>query len=153
MMQSKVRDTDELLELLEREGAAYQLLLTLSQRQTSVFEQYGAKGLMDLIAQKQDVIGRISELDRSLQQYIAHWDEVGRALPAPMRVAVSAAADEIAGLIRRIIQSEKKAEQLVVAARDRLSGQARSVSGGLKAERAYQRPQLAPTGGILDREE
>jgi len=152
MKQSKRRDAGELIDLLDRALSAYELLLSLSQGQAAAFAKGGAAGLLKVIARKQEVIGAISALDDALRPYTSQWEQTSRALPEPARRAVSAAAADLSDLIHRIIESEKSVERLVAAARDRLAGKARSVAGGLKAEKAYRRGELARTGGILDGE-
>ena len=146
------RDVAELLRLLERERQAYELLLSLSRGQRSAFTDAGARGLMKVIAKKQEVMTLIRSLDEELEPYTSHWDATREALPEGARRAVSAVAEAVSGLIREILESERGIECMVTQARDRVGQTAKTVAGGLKAARAYRRPQLAQAGGILDGE-
>lgn len=152
MKHVKTRDAAELVSLLESEREAYQLLLSLSLGQASAFTDAGARGLMKVIAKKQEVITRIRALDEELMPYTSNWDATRRVLPGPIRRVVSIIAGAVAELIGQILESERAVEDLVTAARDQTGKTARTVAGGLKAARAYGRPELAEAGGILDGE-
>lgn len=152
MNHTKTRDVAELVSLLESELEAYQLLLSLSVGQAAAFTDAGARGLMKVIAKKQEVITRIRMIDEELLPYTSNWDATRRVLPGPIRRVVSNIATAVADLIGQIIESEHAIEGLVAAARDRAGRTARTVAGGLKAARAYRLGELAEAGGILDGE-
>lgn len=152
MNHTKTRDAAELVALLESEREAYQLLLSLSVGQPTAFTDAGARGLMKVIAKKQEVITRIQVLDEELLPYTSTWNATRSLLPGPIRHVVSSIATEVADLIGRIMESERAIDDLVTAARDRAGKTAKTVAGGLKATRAYGLGELAQAGGILDGE-
>ncbi|MCD6405411.1 MAG: hypothetical protein J7M19_06260 [Planctomycetes bacterium] len=151
-MVRKTRDFKELLGLLEGQRSAQVLLLSLSKCQRGVFEKSGAKGLMKVIARKQQVINRLEALDGRLVPYTSRWGATLRALPAPARREVAALVDDIQAAIRETMESERNIEEVVVVTRNALSGKIRTIKGGLAASKAYTKPALATAGRFLDGE-
>lgn len=151
-MGRKTRDFKELLTLLEEQRSAQALLLALSKCQHGVFEKGGARGLMKIIARKQQVINRLASLDARLAHYTSQWEATLQALPSPARREVAVLIDDIQAMIRKTVESEKNIEELVTAARNVLSGKIRTINGGLTASKAYTKPALASAGRFLDGE-
>ena len=147
------RDCGELVEILHEECVAYRALLTLSRAQKGAFDEGGTAALTKIIARKQEVINRLENLDGRLRPYTSQWHATIEALPGQAKRLVEGSLSDISTLLHEIIGSEKEIEETVTAARDRIAGEARSISGGLKAAMAYRRGELAATGSLLDREE
>lgn len=143
-------DYSELALLLEQQAEAYRLLLSLSQGQKAAFEEGGSRAVMKIVARKQEVINRLEAIDRDLRPYTSRWRSVLSLLPAPARSGVDELVNEIAGLIGRVIESERQMEAILAAAVKEAAGRCRSVSSGLKVARAYGGAALAPAGRIVD---
>jgi len=146
------RPETELIDLLEEQRDAYELLLSLSKGQLGAFEEGGAGALMKVLARKQEVINRLSKTQRRLRPCTSRWEETVSALGEEERREVSGLVDETASIIAGVLRSEEEAESAVEASRDALSSRMRGVSDGLAAARAYARPAASSSGRIIDRE-
>lgn len=145
------RDFSELVELLSLEKLAYELLISMSSGQTGVFEKKGARGLMKVIAKKQETIAGLRVIDERLAEYTRDWQATLAALPAEARAEVSDLVDEIGELVHRLLEGERALRSTVADARRSAGRRMREVSEGLTAVKAYGGAPVA-AGRYLDRE-
>lgn len=150
MTVAAARDCGELLELLGRQCAAYEMFLGLSKAQPRVFEAGGVQALMKLISKKHEIICQLRVTDRALEPYTQRWEATESAMPSPIRREVANCVERIAELIGMLKESESAIRDLVARARDGLSESLRKVSGGRRVAKAYSGAPRARAGRIVD---
>ena len=151
-MIEKRRDFAELIELLAKQREAYRLLLALSCAQPRVLEEAGARGILKIVARKEDVLAELETIRRSLEPYTDEWEEMLKALPEPARGQIEAVVGETAEILAALKESEKAAYMLVESQRNSLASKTSSIKGGLTAVKAYAAHGTSVNGRYLDGE-
>lgn len=145
------RDFADLASLLAAQRDAYGLLLSISASQHAAFARGGLRALAKVMARKQAAIDCLGRLECKLAPYTSQWQTTLSALPSLARREVQVLVDEIAALLRAVLQNETLIAQSVREERDKKAAKMREIGPAKCAARAYE-GALAETGRFLDRE-
>lgn len=136
--------TDAALELLDRQLVAYQELEALARRQPDLIAADDGDGLLALLAERQVVIERLTELNHQLGPVRAVWHELTPALSEAQRTRCRQTLDEIAALAEAIADRDSADRSALERRRAEVASELSSLSAGRGAVAAYRPSQPRP---------
>lgn len=126
-----------LLRLVEEKLSLCRRLDALSKGQRSLIEQGDADGLLALLAERQDVLGRLRALQEALAPYRARWETLMQALPAQEAASIRQRIDALAQLVRDILRRDDEDRRALDARRSEVMASLKSLGAGRSAVAAY----------------
>lgn len=126
-----------LLSLLDEQRVVYYQLREFSQKQSELVEQGDADHLMQLLAQRQQLIDRLSALNQQLEPFKKDWPRLWSELDEPTRRSVDQRVNEVQALLDGILKQDDHDRKALIQRRDNLSSGLKQVSQGQKVNRAY----------------
>lgn len=143
----RTKELQNLLEYFGREQACYTSLLDLSRRQQAFIEQGDVDQLLAVLAQKQQILARIAEVESHLQPYKRRWPELRGELSEDDRGVVDAALSVVEELLAELIALERRCEQELVGRIDEVRAdidavaRAQGVNGAYAARKESNAPR------------
>ncbi len=116
-------------------------LLAMARRQVELVEDGDYAGLLELLARKQRLLGRLDQLSQSHPDLWQQWREWRDRLAESEREACERALQESEELLAEALAEERTGADLLAARRDETQRQLEAVTQGLRASQAY-RPDL-----------
>ena len=110
----KTKELQDLLEYLGREQACYTSLLDLSRQQKYLIEEGDIDQLLATLGQKQQILGRVAEIEGKLRTYKDRWNELRQTMSADDRSMIDLALSTVEDLLAELIGMEQECEQLLV---------------------------------------
>lgn len=125
------------LQLFNTRREYFRLLLNLSRKQASCIhgEQYSE--LLEILGQKQRILGSLDELSRTRQRQIHEWTTARDQLDPTMRSACEEVLAECESLLADLLSEESTSTTHLTTRRDRTRQQLQAVSQGTHAHAAY----------------
>ena len=141
-------DVPVLIELLDRQCQLYEQLASLSRRQTDVIEAGLAGGdhpgtdaaeqLLRLLAQRQQLIDRVTAVHERLAPYRADWQALWRDLSSTDRCRVGPLVSRAEQLLAGVIEQDSRDQHKLLEAQARTGGELLRVAAVGKAINAYK---------------
>lgn len=145
-------DVPALVELLDSQCQLYEQLASLSGRQTDVIasgfagdeaETDSSEQLLRLLAQRQQLIDRISAVHERLAPYRADWDALWGDLSAADRCRIGPLVSRVEQLLAGVIEQDSQDQRTLREAQTRTGGELRKTAVAGKAVNAYK-PVTSP---------
>lgn len=131
-------DVRELLELFGQEQACYTALTDLSRRQKDVIESGEIDILLEILAQKQDVLERVGAIERQLSPYKGQWPLLRTQFDENDRQVLDMALATVEELLAALIAMERESEQLLGQKRDQSRRDFQKTERGAAAHQVYR---------------
>lgn len=109
----------------------------LSREQSEIVRQSDADALLKVLAERQSIVDRVSELNEQLQPFRARWEEFLAALDGPCRGRVERLVEELAALVAGVTGRDETDRAVLERRRSALSDEIKTVSRGQGAVAAY----------------
>ncbi len=126
-----------LLQIVEEKLSLCRRLDALSKGQRSLIERGDADGLLALLAERQDLLGRLRALQEAMAPYRARWESLMGSLPAEEANAIRQRIDALAQLVRDILQRDDSDRRALDARRSAVMESLKSLGAGKNAVAAY----------------
>lgn len=104
---------ETLVRLLDEQIDLYGTLDELSKKQHSVVETDDTDALLRILAERQDVITRITELAKALDPFRADWDANVNSLPDAERTRIRGRLDELAVVMEQIARRDEHDRDII----------------------------------------
>jgi hypothetical protein len=139
-------DPNELITLLERQRGLYLNLRELSDKQRSMIAGDRPELLLQILRERQDLVGSLVRLNEQLAPFRRHWDATYAALPDDRRQQASTLLHEINGLLRVILRTDQEDGALLAARKQAVAADLAATTGGRVANAAYARHAAGRAG-------
>ena len=126
-----------LLSLLQEQRAVYQHLREFSQKQSELVQQGDADRLLQLLAQRQQLIDQLAALNTQLEPFKKDWPRLWSELDEPARRSVDRLVQEVQGVLDGILQQDDQDRQVLARQRENMSTNMQQLNHGAKVNRAY----------------
>lgn len=137
------RTTETLARLVLQKRRLLEQLVVLSRRQEQLVEEGEISGLLQVLANKQQLITGLGVVEQGLDAF-RDDDPDTRPWPSPAdRERCQADADACNTLLRETLEAERRHEALLSARRDDLAARLRMAQSAHAASTAYK-PHLSP---------
>lgn len=110
----KTKELQDLLEYFGREQACYTSLLDLSRQQKQLIEEGDIDQLLTTLGHKQQILGRVAEIEAKLRPYKDRWSELRQTMSADDRSMIDLALSTVEDLLAELISTEQDCEKLLV---------------------------------------
>ena len=130
-------DPQRLLTLLGEQRGLYQRLRELSERQRTLITGDRPEMLLNILRERQSLVGGLARLNEQLAPFRRNWDGVYAALPEPLREQANQLLQEINGLLRVILRTDQEDTSILAARKHAVGEQIGQMSGGRSANTAY----------------
>ncbi|MDY0167532.1 MAG: hypothetical protein RBS80_13380 [Thermoguttaceae bacterium] len=141
-------ETDILLELICSKRTCLEQLQAMGRRQMELIESDQMSALLDLLAQKQQTIAELQQIERGLDPF---RDQAPEARRWRNEEARRRCADELSaceGLLAGIIDGEKASERALVLRRDEAATRLQGMHRAGRARASYISPPAATASQI-----
>jgi hypothetical protein len=135
-----------IIDLLARQRDLYQKLRELSERQRTMISGDRPDLLLNILRERQGLVTSLAQLNEEMGPYRRNWDTSYNALPDNYRQQASGLLQEINGLLRVILQTDREDTALLSARKQAVAGDIAEISGGQVANAAYAK-QATGAGG------
>ena len=137
MMQS----TDKLSKLIANKHEVLVQLRSIGARQTSLVDNGDVTSLLKLLAAKQQLIGRLQQLERELKPYYATDPEQRVWHSSEARASCAKQANECNAILEEIVRMEKVGAERMSERKDEVAQQLQQVHAAAHVRSAYQAQQ------------
>lgn len=137
--------------LLEQRGC-YEEMLGLAEGQRDVLMADEAEPLLELARRKQRVMDRLDAIGKRMAASRERWPSVREKASAALRAEVDRRADEVEGMLTRLLALEEEAARMAGALRDETLGRLKKQVETQKLRDAY-RPKGAGGPQMFDSKE
>jgi hypothetical protein len=118
-------------------------LLKLSIQQQALIDQDDYPGLLDVLGEKQRLLGQLDQYTKQLPTLWEQWKSERDQLPTEQRETCDEILSESEAVLSKLLENEDTSTQSMVDRRDRTKQQVQSLNQGEKVGDAY-RDSLAP---------
>ena len=146
----RLPDADErsgrLIELLEEQRGCYQELKGLAERQRRLITDQDPEALLKLLAERQGLVDRLSELNKALQPFRQEWANTYTQMKSERRQHVQQVLDDINMLLGSILVTDAEDSRLLAASKEGVRRQITETVTGRMANSAYATQAYQATG-------
>jgi len=140
----------KLIQLLTQQQLLYRQLLQLAQKQRSLVDGSDPEMLLKVLAGRQRLIDRLTEVDRELQPLRADWQQVARSLPAEQRAQAQNLVESVKEILADILTRDEQDTKALAGCRNEVAGQIATASQGKRMNQAYAQAAAAPASRYFD---
>lgn len=127
----------KVIQLLDQQHLLYQQLNELARKQTDMVAGGDSEMLLRILAGRQRLIDRITQIDRELEPYRAEWARISESMaPAERQKAQELVAD-VQKLLGEILDRDKRDTEMLSGQKQQVSSQIQSASVGRRMNKAY----------------
>ena len=137
MNQADPRDARRLTELLTQQRDVYQQLRELATAQSAAIHDDQPETLLHILAQRQQLITQLTDLNAQLEPFRSRWDALREQLSAGERLRVSELVDEVQMLLGKILEQDEVDSDTLKTRSQEVRGQAAGVAVGRQVNAAY----------------
>jgi hypothetical protein len=134
---------NEILKVLKERRTHCRELLDLSRRQSRIIEANDYTSLLNILGQKQRLLGRLDDLKRRHPELGRQWETLRDAGPEPIRRECDEVISEIEAILAELMQTEKDGADELSQRRDATRRQLESIAQGIHINETY-RDNVAP---------
>ena len=133
-----------LIDMLARQRDLYKKLRELSEKQRTMISGDRPDLLLNILRERQGLVTSLAQLNDEMGPYRRNWDAAYNALPEQYRDQASDLLQEINGLLRVILQTDREDSALLSARKQAVATSIADVSGGQLANAAYAKQATGP---------
>lgn len=126
-----------LIELLVQQRGVYEELGGLSEQQGALVEAGDAEPLLNLLAQRQTLIDRLTQLNGRIEPYKQNWPALWSQLDATTQTHVQSLITQVQSLLDDIVARDERDRAALHAQRERVAGELGGARRGSAVHRAY----------------
>jgi len=130
--------------ILREQETLYTSLETLSKGQAKLIDAGDASKLLDVLAQREELLSRLGESSEELAPFRRSWPTLMAAIKAPQRTEFTDRIDAIARTIERVNESDEADRAALDARRLEVADRLRGVARCKSALSAYGKPRTGP---------
>ncbi len=148
---SEAIDAQRLMELLTQQRDLYRRLRQLADQQRGLISGDQPEKLLDLLRERQNLVGRLAQLNMQLAPYRRNWGGTYGSLPEDLRNQAGVILEEINKTLQVILKADREDGALLSVKKQMIAAEANSVTGGRTANAAYakqNRTRGNPTADI-----
>lgn len=138
-------ETDILFELIRSKRSCLEQLQVMGRRQIELIESDRMSALLDLLAQKQQTLMELQQIERGLDPFRNQPPELRRWRNEEARRRCAAEMDVCEALLAEIIDREKAGEQALLLRRDEAAARLQEMHRAGRAQASYN---SSPAGTI-----
>lgn len=127
----------DLIELLGEQRDIYAQLQELSEKQATLVENGDAESLLTLLAERQTLIDKLTQLNGRVEPYKQNWPTLWSQLDAPAQRRVQGLIDQVQSLLDRIVTQDERDRAVLSEQRERIGAQITHASKGAAVNQAY----------------
>lgn len=142
--------SDQVIELMSRQRALYQQLRELAMKQTELVDGKNPEMLLKVLAARQRLIDRLTDIDRQLQPIRADWEAIAAAMTEAQRREVQRLVDSVQKILGEIIHRDEADTQRLSSQKQQVASDIRGTQSGRRVNQAYALQQQMGQGSILD---
>lgn len=126
-----------LVELLEQQRGCYRDLKNLAEKQRRLITDEDPEALLKLLAERQRLVERLTELNRLLQPFRQEWANTYTQMKSDRRQYVQQVLDEINTLLGSIMVTDAEDSRLLSASKENVRSRMQETARGRTANTAY----------------
>jgi hypothetical protein len=134
---------NDILEILKRRRTHCRELLDLSRRQNRIIEASDYTSLLNILGQKQRILGRLDALKRRHPDLRSQWETLRDAGPPAVRRECEEVIAAIEAILAELTQTEKDGAEELIQRREATRRQLESIAQGVHVNETY-RDNIAP---------
>lgn len=134
---SPADETQQVLELLERQRDLYRELKSHSDQQDELIATGATERLLSLLAERQKLVDGLGQVSAALSPYRSRIAAIADQAAGDIGSQMRAMVEEVRVLLESIIERDEKGKADLAAARDQVGGQIRQAAGAVAATGAY----------------
>jgi hypothetical protein len=138
--------TDRLVNLLEQQRDCYAELKRLAQRQRRLISDQDPESLLKVLAERQRLVDRLAELNRSLQPFRQEWASAYSQMMGERRQYVRRVLDDINMLLGSILITDAEDGRLLSLSKEGVRSGMATAAIGRFANSAYAAQALRTAG-------
>ena len=130
-------DSSSLIDLLSQQRDLYGQLQALTERQTTFIEDGQTEKLLSVLAERQGLVDRLSEINEQLTPFRQSWDRICDSLTEGDRQKLRGLLEDLETRVADILERDRKAQMQLHAAQEAIDVQLAKVSRTGQAMHAY----------------
>ncbi len=141
---------DQVIELLSRQRALYQQLHELATKQTELVDGKNPEMLLKLLAARQRLIDRLTDIDRKLQPIRSEWDNIAPQMTESQRLEIQRLVENVQKILSDIIHRDKEDTQRLSDQKESVAHEIRGAQSGKRVNHAYAYQHNSDQGRMFD---
>lgn len=141
---------NEVIRLLDQQHLLYQQLNELARKQTDLVESGDPEMLLRILAGRQRLIDRITQVNRELEPYRADWTSVSESMPVSQRQKAQDLVADVQKLLSEILDRDKRDTESLSDQKQQVSSQIQTASVGKRMNRAYGQSNFSAQSSVFD---
>ncbi len=138
------------IELMDKRSGYCATLLELSLQQDMYIETDNYTALVEVLGQKQQVLGKMDAMNREHPSLKQEWLDHRDAVSADDRVRCDKVLSEIEKILEKLMQHEEEATENLMKRRDETQQKLNDISKGVKVNEVYRDELMPSTHRHLD---
>ena len=126
-----------LVRALTAQKGLYVQILALAKQQSGLVATGESEALMSVLAARSRLIEQVAPLDRELQPFKGHWQEVLDGLPTSDRKVVGGLLQEVQRLLSEILATDERDKESLVRQKTFVGAEIKRTVNGAALHRAY----------------
>jgi hypothetical protein len=148
-----VEMTDEaarMIGLLTQQELLYRQLHQMAHRQTELVDGSRPELLLKVLAGRQRLIDRLTELNQQLEPLRARWTQIAGVLTEPQRQETQRLVGSVRQILSQILDRDEKDSQTLSRQKEGIAGEIRTASQGRRMNQAYAQQARPVQNRFLD---
>lgn len=151
MIAAQMKDFgSRLIQLLTQQQLLYRQLQQLARQQRGLVDGSDPEMLLKLLADRQRLIDRLSDVDQELQPLRVDWQAMAQTLPAEQRAQAQNLVESVKEILADIIARDKQDTEVLAGRRNEVAGQIATASQGKRMNQAYAPVAVGSTSRYFD---
>lgn len=139
-----------LIQLLTQQQLLYRQLQQLAQQQRGLVDGSDPEMLLKLLAGRQRLIDRLTDVDKELQPLRVDWQAMAQTLPAEQRAQAQNLVESVKEILSDILARDKQDTEVLAGRRNEVASQIATASQGKRMNQAYAPAAVGPTSRYFD---
>ena len=140
----------DVIRLLTQQHALYKQLHELALKQTDLVSGGDPEMLLRILAGRQKLIDRITQINRELEPIRADWSRISASLPSVQKQEAQDLVAEVQSLLGAILERDARDTQSLSDQKQQVSTQIQSASVGKRMNHAYGQSSPANQSRLFD---
>ncbi|MBN1436478.1 MAG: flagellar export chaperone FlgN [Sedimentisphaerales bacterium] len=141
---------NDVIRLLTQQHMLYKQLNELAQKQTDLVAGGDPEMLLRILAGRQKLIDRITQIDRELEPIRSDWSRISASLPAAQRQEAADLVEEVQSLLGAILERDARDTQSLSNQKQQVETKIQSASVGKRMHHAYGQSNTAGQSRLFD---
>jgi hypothetical protein len=143
-------EADRMIDLLTQQELLYRQLHQMSQRQTELVDGSRPELVLKVLAGRQRLIERLTELNGQLEPLRSEWTRIAQTLTEPQRQETQRLVTSVRQILSQIIERDEKDSQTLYQQKQVVASDIRTAAQGKRMNQAYAKRAQSAQSRILD---